>query len=424
MIRQQNRTFRIVCAPAQMEAVRALLLAEGYVFEPEPFSPWAFRLVREPKPLGASIAAFFGLVYIQDRSSMLPVLAARPDAAGLALDMCASPGSKTGFLGQLVPPGAAIVANEPNRVRLGTLRRNMAVLSMANVALTSRPGEDLPLIIPAFDTILLDAPCSGWGTVERNPQVTRLWRGRRLEPLIALQRRLLERAALLLAPGGRLVYSTCTTNPQENEEQTLFAVNELGLRLVRLPAVEGFAMDEPHDAGAAGAWRVNGADSQSQGFYVAAFEKEEAPPSAPPEPPARIPGAGGEALDASCLEEAGLDRRLPGPGRLAAFEGTVHFLPRRAEEALAGRIAWQGFALGRLGPGGRLRPFSRLRSLMGAPRAGRDLDVEAVEPLAALLQGQSLRLDGSGAGRAGLYFRGLPLGLISVKNGRALWSEA
>lgn len=402
----------------------ALLHAEGYVFEPEPFSPWAFRLVREPKPLGASVAAFFGLVYIQDRSSMLPILAAVPEEAGLALDMCASPGSKTGFLAQLLHPEAAVVANEPNRVRFGTLRRNMAVLALPNVAFVSRPGEELPWVSPAFDTILLDAPCSGWGTAERNPQVTRLWRGRRLEPLITLQRRLLERAALLLAPGGRLVYSTCTTNPQENEAQTLFAVEELGLRLVRLPEVAGFAMDEPHAAGAAGAWRVNGANSQSQGFYVAAFEKEKAPPSAPSDPPARIPDAGGEALDASCLEEAGLEGALPGPGRIAAFDGTVYFLPRRAEEALAGRIAWQGFALGRPGPEGRLRPFARLRSLMGCPRAGRDLDVEAVEPLAALLQGQSLRLEGAGTGRAGLYFRGMPLGLISVKNGRALWSEA
>ena len=70
-----RRSFRLVCNPGQIPSVEALLSAQGFVFEPEPFSPLARRLLQEPFPLGRSLAAFWGYVYIQDRSSMLPPLA-------------------------------------------------------------------------------------------------------------------------------------------------------------------------------------------------------------------------------------------------------------------------------------------------------------------------------------------------------------
>ncbi|MDE6733912.1 MAG: RsmB/NOP family class I SAM-dependent RNA methyltransferase, partial [Desulfovibrio sp.] len=105
-----GRSFRLVCAPCAIPRVEALLRAQGYAFEPEPFSPFCRRLVAEPVPLGRSLAAFFGYIYIQDRSSMLPPLALAPGAGGCALDMCASPGSKSGFLAQLVGEGGFVLA--------------------------------------------------------------------------------------------------------------------------------------------------------------------------------------------------------------------------------------------------------------------------------------------------------------------------
>ena len=70
--RLTGRSFRLVCPPEQMPQVASLLRAQGYEFEPEPFSPFCRRLLCEPRPLGSSLAAFFGYIYIQDRSSMLP----------------------------------------------------------------------------------------------------------------------------------------------------------------------------------------------------------------------------------------------------------------------------------------------------------------------------------------------------------------
>ena len=140
-----RRSFRLVCNPGQIPSVEALLSAQGFVFEPEPFSPLARRLLQEPFPLGRSLAAFWGYVYIQDRSSMLPPLALAPGEGARVLDMCASPGSKTGLLAQLVGREGLVLGNEPARPRLANLRRNLAALNLLQAVTCSWPGESLPL---------------------------------------------------------------------------------------------------------------------------------------------------------------------------------------------------------------------------------------------------------------------------------------
>ena len=129
------RSFRITVPEPAQSGVAALLEAEGFRFEPEPFSACCRRLTAEPRPLGSSLAAFFGLIYIQDRSSMLPPLALAPEKGAAVLDMCASPGSKTGFLAQLVGPGGFVLANEVSHSRLFTLRQNLRVCNFLQVPL-------------------------------------------------------------------------------------------------------------------------------------------------------------------------------------------------------------------------------------------------------------------------------------------------
>ena len=82
-----RRAFRLVCSPSEETSVEALLRAQGYEFEPDPFFPSARRLLAGPRPLGSRLAAFFGLIYIQDRSSMLPPAALRPPHGAAVLDM-------------------------------------------------------------------------------------------------------------------------------------------------------------------------------------------------------------------------------------------------------------------------------------------------------------------------------------------------
>jgi len=370
--------------------------------------------------LGASLAARFGLIYIQDRSSMLPPLALAPHTGAAVLDMCASPGGKTSFLAQLVGRDGFVLGNEPQADRLATLRRNLACMNLPQVATCGVKGQDMPLPEGSFGHILLDPPCSGWGTAGKNPKVLSLWKPDKTLPLAALQRELLAKAASLLAPGGRLLYSTCTTNRAENEEQTVWAANELGLEIVELPPFEGFRFHDPQLPGAAGTLRVDGEASGAQGFYLALFAK---PGQRREERRDNETRETGEAKPSEAQGAEGLAWKNLPPGFFETFKDELCFLPEKGRRLLPPRR--KGQRLGQV-KGGVFRPWARARLL--APESGSggpEFQVEEPDRLAALLAGASLEAPDTpdGLARRALYFRGLALGFVSIKGGRILWSD-
>ena len=402
-----------------------MLKAEGYVFEPCSCSASARRLLRQPRPLGSSLAACFGLIYIQDKASLLPPLLLQPPRGGVVLDMCASPGSKAGFLAQLVGDLGLVVANEPQSKRLVTLRKGMEQINAAQVVTNRYSGEGFPEIDGGFSSILLDVPCSAWGTLDKNPKAAKIWRPERLGPLIDLQRLLLQRAASLLAPGGKILYSTCTTNREENEAQAIWAVEELGLEMAELSRPPGFSWQDPEMPGAEESLRVDGPASGCQSFFLACL---------------RRPGQKPEALRAgeglhSCQAGARYDRLLsvqdlprhPGaawehlpPGGFGLKGKELFFLPRLACEVLGAGLRWEGLPLGKL-THGSIRVNSRWRKLLPPAEQGAGLHLEDMESLRALTAGQSLPAPGQGK-QAGLYWRGLGLGWVAVKGRRCLWT--
>lgn len=414
--RSRLRTFRLVCRPHEKPAVEALLAAEGFAFELESYLSSARCLISEPKPLGASVAAAFGLLYILDKSSMLPPLGLDPQEGQTVLDLCASPGSKTGVLAELVGERGLVVANEPKKKRHQTLRQNMRLANLLQVVTTAYKAEAFPSQ-SSWDKILLDVPCSGWGTAEKNPQVLSLWRENTIKPLISLQQNLLSSAADLLAPGGRLIYSTCTTNVQENEDQVLWAAEECGLHVENLPSWPGFVFEPPQTSLAQGTLRVNGPASRGQSFFVAALQKPGERPDS---------GLGRSHSDGIVVDpvvrsrlKADVDWQGLPPGWVVMEKERLLFKPQSAVHSLD-YISWQGTVLGHGRKGLRLSP--RARWLVPQPEHGQALVLDSIDEMHKLLQGQSLPAPGPGP-LAGLYWRDLPLGWVTVKGKRCMWTD-
>jgi 16S rRNA (cytosine1407-C5)-methyltransferase len=418
------RTFRLTCAGHQVPVVETLLAAQGFAFEPEPFYPLARRLAREPFPLGESLASRFGHIYIQDRSSMLPPLLLDPPEGAAVLDMCSAPGSKTSLLSRLVGRSGFVFAAEPSADRIGTLRANLRRTGSANAATARAQAQDLPFADGSWDYVQLDPPCSGWGTVDKNPKVMELWGESKTGPLVALQKTLLSKAASLLAPGGTVIYSTCTTNVEENEAQVAWALEHLDLELEPMSEPPGFMFGRPEISGMDGVLRV-AEDSDGQGFFLARLRRKEGG-CANSGPQAQDRSLPGHRLDVSTLSGCrGLAwDRLP-PGEVYDFGGKAFFLHREALERIPASLRWQGHGLGKVaGRGDRatFRPDVQARVLIPSPGGPADvLDVDETSILERLLSGQSLEFR-AGKGSVGLTYRGLPLCWLSRKGKRLVMS--
>ena len=135
------------------------------------------------------------------------------------LDFCAAPGGKTAQIAWRLAGTGRLVAQEVNPRRLARLKENLARLRLSSVeAMQTIPQSRNPPI-PQFDRVLVDAPCSNTGVLRRRPDARWRWNAEHLKQLVALQAQILDAAAPFVAPGGRLVYSTCSNEPEENGEQ-------------------------------------------------------------------------------------------------------------------------------------------------------------------------------------------------------------
>ncbi len=159
-----------------------------------------------------------GPYFVQDEASQLVPLAAGREPGSLVLDACASPGGKSTALAAAMSGRGLLVAADVRPRRIELLRQTVMASGAPNIRIVQ---ADLlrPLPFPAvFDCVFVDAPCSGLGTLRRDPDIR--WR-RRPEDLVRLaaaQRAMLDHAAAVVAPGGRLVYATCSSEPEENDE--------------------------------------------------------------------------------------------------------------------------------------------------------------------------------------------------------------
>jgi 16S rRNA (cytosine967-C5)-methyltransferase len=160
-----------------------------------------------------------GKIYLQDEASQLVAQTVDVQPGERALDLCAAPGGKTTLMAQRASNSALIVASDLSEKRLDTVVRTSAQHNLSQIKfLRADAAQSLPFENSVFDRILVDAPCSGTGTLRRNPEIR--WRITEsdISELAAQQKLFLKHAARVLKPGGRLVYSTCSVEPDENEQ--------------------------------------------------------------------------------------------------------------------------------------------------------------------------------------------------------------
>ncbi len=185
-----------------------------------------------------------GRVTRQEASSMLPVLALGPRPGEVVLDLCASPGSKTTQICEHLGDSGVVIANEVIRGRVNTLVSNVQRHASRSSIVVNHDGRHIPKV-PAsgFDRVLVDVPCTGSGTTRKNPDVWSKWSPSSGRSLHGLQHDLLRRAIAVTKPGGRIVYSTCSLDPVENEAVVARALSEGIVRVIPaeelLPSVPG-----------------------------------------------------------------------------------------------------------------------------------------------------------------------------------------
>ena len=203
--------------------------------DPVPWCPDAYYL-NERRAFTFDPLFHAGAYYVQDASSMFLSQILRQympqDRALTALDLCAAPGGKSTLLTSHLPKGSRLISNEPIRKRAQVLAENMQKWGYPGCFVTQNYPEDFGHLREAFDLILTDVPCSGEGMFRKDPVAVAEWSLDNVRQCAERQRNILCSILPTLRPGGLLVYSTCTFNRQEDEEQVQWLQSEYGLTLL------------------------------------------------------------------------------------------------------------------------------------------------------------------------------------------------
>lgn len=240
----------------------------------------------EPGELGRALEHLLGYYYIQELASMLPVIALnlKANSNELILDLAAAPGSKTTQIASYTNNKGTIIANEVSLGRIKILASNLERCGCSNTIITKKEGAALCKRLKKqnyqFDKILVDAPCSGEGTLRSSPKTYLMWNPKTIKAVSKIQKRLLTSAIEILKPNGTLIYSTCTHGPEENEEVIDFALknfNNIKLENISLPIKtrQGITkwQDKIYDKEVKKCARIYPQDNNTEGFFIAKIRR-------------------------------------------------------------------------------------------------------------------------------------------------------
>lgn len=188
-----------------------------FVTQQVPWEPMGYYYDPQTRP-GLHVYHEAGVYYLQEASAMAPVALLDPQPGERICDLCAAPGGKSTQIAGRMQGKGLLLSNEIHPARCKILSRNMERMGVANALITNEKPDRLAMRLPGFfDRVLVDAPCSGEGMFRKEEAAVTDWSPETVAMCARRQEDILEAAAKLLRPGGRLIYSTCTFSPEENE---------------------------------------------------------------------------------------------------------------------------------------------------------------------------------------------------------------
>jgi NOL1/NOP2/sun family putative RNA methylase len=190
---------------------------KGFKLEPLEWVPYGFKVIKESFNLGSSHEFLQGYYYLQNIASMLPALILDPKPNDLVIDMCAAPGSKATQLAQIMKNKGALILIDRNKKRIPSLEMNLRRLGISNSIILNFDAINLHKLNVKADKILLDAPCTGEGLIRQDKSRKTSKKLKDIEKMALIQKNLLRAGLNTLKPNGKLLYSTCSIAPEENE---------------------------------------------------------------------------------------------------------------------------------------------------------------------------------------------------------------
>lgn len=277
-----------------------------------------------------------GCYYVQEASSMfveqaLRVVCAHTPGALTMLDLCAAPGGKSTHARDFLPAGSLLVANEVNRQRSQILAENLTKWGHADVVVTNNNPSDFSHLTHWFDVVLVDAPCSGEGMFRKDEGAIAEWSMENVEICWQRQRRILADIWPCIKPGGYLIYSTCTYNSLEDEENVRWMQREWGAEVVEIPTDEAWNIQGNLLAGETfPVYRFMPHRTQGEGIFMTLLRK-----------PVEADGDAGRYMPKvgkADKKKAKVDKEVVSKEMLAVAKGWVTHADRYEWSAEGGRI--------------------------------------------------------------------------------------
>ena len=219
---EPKQYIRVNTLKIDIDRLKQKLVEKDFILE-KSLLPEVFLVVKSKFPIGATLEYLSGYYYIQDLSSCFAVECLDVKENDKVLDMAASPGGKTTFIAQKMNNHGVILALESNRNRLRKIMFNLSRCGVMNTVIWNMNGEEIMNYSFKFDKVLLDAPCSCDGIIQKDPSRKSTYSKENIRYCSNRQSQMIEAALKVIKPGGVLVYSTCSIAPEENE----FVINSL-----------------------------------------------------------------------------------------------------------------------------------------------------------------------------------------------------